>query len=99
MVSVVTEDTNNLGMWNSNSTKLFLTKYMDYLPRHNRTFSLKTKKKMFEKIASDMAEAGFPFTKLQCQNKWNTVDRLYKKKKQNNKKKTGWGVTVISFYK
>lgn len=65
MVSDVTEETESLGMWNSSSTKLLLTKYMQYLPHLGKTFSLKTKK-MFVKIASEMMEAIFPFTWLQC---------------------------------
>lgn len=47
IVSDFTEDTDILGMYNSNSTKLFLTNYTESLSCINKTFSLKAKKKMF----------------------------------------------------
>lgn len=57
-------------------------------PKVGKTFSLKTKQKLREGIKTKMEEQNYNFTPVQKTNRWETLERAFKKK-QNTTEKRG----------
>lgn len=83
----LSEDNSVKDVWLEAPTRMLISLLMKLQPNLGKTFDLKNKTKMWERIQKAMADEGYNFSVKQVHGKYRTMERKYKLAKLHKTKK------------